>query len=254
MKQRVRCTLFIGILVLSIVGCSKVVQDKSLPMSQENLEIFALELEKAAKSIVPSPSQDGAELMVGAYKMVLEKKMGYSFDKTLRSVMLFYHAGAPWELMHPVSSYVHSDPKKALDKGFISQRTFDLLDTGSKAKAELTKESDEFLNFVAECQDKNGGVCDPKLLLNVLAAHNALPVESESLTLYQIEDQLQRKYPISQMGINEWITKPDGQGISTDWFLSVGDPAEKFIINKTQIDISKRYTNMLAEEKAALSQ
>jgi predicted component of type VI protein secretion system len=220
MKQRVRCTLFIGILVLSIVGCSKGVQDKPLPMSQEKLEKFALELEKAVKSIAPSPSQDGAELLVGAYKMVLEKKMGYSFDKTLRSVMLFYPGGAPWQLMNPVIGYVHSDPKKALDKGFISQRTFDILDTGSKAKAELTKEGDEFLRFVAECQSKNGGVCDPKLLLNVLAEHNALPaVESSSeepgfVKLLMIESQLEGKYDIFHMGIYKWITKPDGQDIT----------------------------------------
>ncbi|MGK2872824.1 MAG: hypothetical protein ACSLFL_11295 [Alphaproteobacteria bacterium] len=247
MKQRVCCTLFIGIFVLFMVGCSKEVQDKPLPMSQDNLEIFASELEKAAKSIAPSPSQDGAELMVGAYKMVLEKKMGYSFDKTLRSVMLFYHLGAPWQLMSPVIGYVHSDPKKALDKGFISQRTFDILDTGSKAKAALTKEGDEFLSFVAECQSQNGGVCGPKLLLNVLAAHNALPaLESSS-----IEYQLESKYDIFHMGINKWITKPDGQHISTNGLLSRGE-AYKFVINKTQIDISKRYTNMLAEEKAAL--
>lgn len=241
------------------------VQDKPLPMSMEKLEKFDLELEKALKSIAPSPSQDGAELVVGAYKMVLEKKMGYSFDKTVRSVMLFYPEVAALQLMHPMIGYVHRDPKKALDKGFISQRTFDILDTRSKAKAVLTKEADEFLSFVAECQSKNGGVCDPKSLLNVLAAHNALPAiefspeDNEFDKLYWIGLRLEEKYGISDMGTNKWITKPNGQDISTNALLTNGlrsqdNPAYKFVINKTQIDISKRYTNMRAEEIATLSQ
>ena len=196
--------------------------------------------------------------MVGAYKTVIEKKMGFSFDKTIRSVMLFNPTGDAWQLMGPIIGYVISDPKRALDKGFISQRTFDILDTGAKVKAPLTKEGDEFLGFVAECQSKNNGTCDAKLLLSIISDHNALPdvskVKNESDKLSRIEYQLEEKYDIFHMGVNEWITLPDGQHFNTNGLFTMGASTYKFVVNKNKIDIAKRYANMLAEEKVALSQ
>lgn len=257
MRCNVCCALFVIItLVVSVVGCSGGIKDKPLPMSQENIEKFTKELKKATKSIAPSPSQDGDEYMTGIYKMIIEKKLGFSFDKTIRSVMVFPNAAV---FLGSITVYVQREPKKALDKGFISQRTFDLLDTGSKVHAPLTKEGEEFLGFVAECQNKNNGVCIDKVLLSVLAAHNALPAarssdsEREDLKLANISYQLGNKYQLSYMGQNKWITKPDGQDFNTNFLFSQPDSPDQYVVNKSQIDISKRYTNMLEEEKVALS-
>lgn len=252
MKRRVCCALIYVTLAVTIVGCSVTIQDKPLPMSQEMLEKLDKELGKAAKSIAPSPSQDRAELVVDVYKTVIEKKMGFSFDKTFRNVMLFY----PGPFMAPVSVYVLSDPKRALDKGFISQRTFDVLDMSSKAEVELTKKTEEFLGFVTECQNSNNGTCDTKRLFSVLAAHNALPTvdpsESEATQFESRTLMLTVQY-LDPMGTNKLITTPNGQEIIRNALLS-DNSEQKFIVNKNQIDISKRYTKMLAEEKVALSQ
>jgi len=260
MKQGVFCALISLTLAVFIPGSSSgEMQDRPLPMSQENIEKLYVELQAAAKSIAPSPSQDGAELMVGAFKMVIEKKMGFSFDKTLRSVMLFYPSIPLWQLMTPTINYVNNDPKMALDKGFISQRTFDIIDTGSKAKAELTKEGEEFLGFVTECQKKNNGICNSKSLLGVIADHNVFPDIASSSGKSELEKTsmvldylLNQKYNFAAMGINKWITKPDGQDLNTNFLFD--DLKNKFVVNTKQIEISKTYANMLAEEKVALSQ
>ena len=76
-------------LVISVTGCGIGAKDKPLPMSQENIERLAKELENANRSFIPSPAQDVEELRVETYKMVIEKKLGYSFDKTFRNVTFF---------------------------------------------------------------------------------------------------------------------------------------------------------------------
>lgn len=250
MKRRVNSVLVFLMLVLLIVGCSADFQDKPLPMSQNNIEKCAKELNKAIASIAPSTSQDSAELVVGAYKMVIEEKMGYSFDKTYRSVILFYQVEAG-RLMIPVISYVESDPKRALDKGFISQRTFDILDTRAKVGKPLTKEGNEFIGFVTECQNKNNGTCDLNLLINILSDHNALRV-AEGGDDYgrkcEIISRLEGKYDVSNMCRKKWITLSNGQS------FIFGDSTDKFIVNKNQIEMAKRYSDMLAEEKVAMSE
>lgn len=261
MKQLVRCAvIYLTLAVLlggSGIGCSAGIQDKPLPMSQENMVKFIAQQRKESASIAPSPSQDEEELFIGTYKVVIEKRMGYSFDKTVRSTMLFGPAGAR-QVMGPVIKYVFRDPKRALDKGFISQRTFDIIDIASKAKAELTKNDEEFLGFVMECQNNNNGICDSKLLFSVLAAHNALPdalPAAGSSDQFKIAYMLEQKHDTTHMGINGWITGPDGQPIFDSlWSPPYLDASHKFVVNKNQIDVSKRFANMLAEEKMALSQ
>jgi predicted component of type VI protein secretion system len=247
-------------LVISVTGCSIGAKDKPLPMSQENMEKLAKELENANRSFVPSPSQDVEELRVATYKMVIEKKLGYSFDKTFRSVFLFYDITA-LPFIYPVTTYIIKDPKKALDKGFISQRTFDILDTQEKAKMALTKEAEEFFGFVIECQNQNNGVCNSKGLLNVLVTHKALPGiqssssgEYERIDLLVLEKALLNKYQsLLDMGSANLIIKPDGTRFCTNAIL-LGDTAKEFIVNKNQMAISKRYAEMIDEERAALSQ
>ncbi len=260
MQKKLSCALISITLVILIIGCDSGVQDKPLPMNQNNIEKLTDKLNNELKSITISPSQDGQELTVNAYKTVIEKKMGFSFDKTLRNVILFFPGSSLWQIMNPVIAYVISDRKNALNKGFISQRTFEILDVGSRAKEPLTKEAEEFLGFVTECQNKNNGACNSKILLSVLADHNALPVDKsspsdiskfKSFDLATLTHKLERKYHTSDMGRNGWITKPDGQEIITSGLI-IDD--FNFIPNKANIDISKRYAEMLAEEKTSLSQ
>ena len=160
--------------------------------------------------------------------------------------------------------YIIKDPKKALDKGFISQRTFDILDTQEKAKMALTKEAEEFVGFVIECQNQNNGVCNSKGLLNVLSTHKALPSiqpptsdESEHVNLDNLdilEYEVGQKYQsLYKMGQSKLIIKPDGTRFFTNGILW-GGTAKKFIVNKNQLAISKRYAEMRAEERTALSQ
>ncbi len=243
MKRRVCCAVISLTFIISIMGCTVSIQDKPLPMSQDNIQKYSEELGNALKKVTVSPSQDRIELLVDTYKMVMEKKMGFSFDKTLRNVMLFYPGETLWHLMNPIISFVDSNPKNALEKGFISQRTFDIIDTGKKARATFTKDTEDFIGFVVECQSQNQGVCNSKALLSILNANSAT---TENITHFE------NKYDIFHMGIYGWITKPDGTPLNTnglleEWFK------EEFIVNKNQIAIAKKYTEMIAEEKIALS-
>ncbi len=246
------CFVVIGLFVLLIMGCSDGIKDKPLPMSQENLEKFALELNKAGKSVVFVPSQNRTEQLVGLYKEVLEKNMGYSFDKTFRSVVLFYNVGKPWQLMSPVITYIHDDLERALDKGFISQRTFDILSAAKKTN-ELTKENKEFLNFVLECQNKNSGACDSKSLLQVFATHNVLSTEKRQLE--NLEDKLadlEDKYGLFYM--SGYLMKPNGEKVKPYDVISQRNPNYKFVINKDKVALSQRLSTMLTEERKQLSE
>jgi hypothetical protein len=252
---------FLAILLLSPTGCSGGIKDKPLPFSRENVEKYAKELNKASKSMAPSPSQDTAELLVSVHKKVLEK-MGYSFDKTTRSALLFHQVESAM-VMNPVIRYVLENPKRALDKGFISQRTFDVLDAIDKSPIQITKEGEEFLGFVTECQNKNNGVCNTQGLVSVLAVHNALPnvnahggdETSKAMILHRDLDNKYGYIAMSGLGKkNGLITKPDGTEINMN-FIKWNDRSDdfKFIVNQKMVEITKRYTKMMAEERAALS-
>lgn len=260
MREQVLFAAISLVLAVSSTACSKSIQDKPMPMSQKNVEKCADKIKDAMKSIAPSPSQDRAELQLGVYKAVIENKMGFSFDKTLRSVMLFsreWKSMGPdsreWESMRLMEQPIYTvtvKPKMALDKGFISQRTFDILDAQAKAHGHLMDEKDEeFLGFVTECQDKNNGACSPKLLLTVPAAHK---VFDESADVSERYYELEKKYNIPGLAEVNLIIKPDGQGI--DRFAWAFIDEVKFVVNKNLVDLSRRYTKMVAEEKNALSQ
>lgn len=251
MKKRVWHAMIFLIVALSISGCG--VKDKPLPMSPESLQKFTEELQKATKSFAPTPAQDIDEETINLYKMVIEKKMGYSFDKTFRATLLFY-PGAVRQITG-IGDYVVKDPKRALDKGYISQRTFDIVEILIKAPpfAGRAKEAEEFIGFVAECQSKNNDICTSKDLMNVLLAHNILPAPpSNGIEYIDVDFRLDNKYDVSNMGMYGWLTKPNGEKLNTNGLFS--RPDYSFIVNKKEVALSKRLTEMIAEEKLALSQ
>lgn len=253
MKSRVCCAVISLAFAVMILGCSGKLQDKPLPMTQDNIKEYAEAVEKELKDI-DMMSQDRGTLIVGAYKKAMEKKMRYSFDKTFRNILLFH--GEYTQLISPAISIIIESPQDALNKGFISQRTFDILDMRKKIPR-LTKEKEEFLGYVVECQNQNQGVCNPKALLDVLRVHmketGKLDGVSSSEEMFIIDSSAEMKYDIKTMGSTNLITKPDGTKIDTNGLLLSRDATCQFIVNQSQIDMAKQYTAMLAEEEVALS-
>lgn len=256
MKSRLCCAVISLAFVVMMIGCSGKMQDKPLPMTQDNLQEYAEKLEKELNSVDLNAPRN-ARLIIGAYKTAMEKKMKFSFDKTFRNVYLFHMSEALSQLMRPAIGLIIEDTKDALDQGFISQRTFDILDMGKKT-TRFTKEREEFLGFVVECQNQNQGVCNSKALLNVLSAHNVITADqasadkSEFLKLARIDSQLDSKYELHSIGSDKLITKPDGTDLNTNGLMSSYQPVD-FIVNQSQIDLAKKYTQILAEEEVALS-
>ena len=251
---------------MSIAGCSSKAQDKPLPYNQENIEKLTIETKEALKSFSPSMAnpQDSADRLIKLSKILIEEKMGYSFDKTIRALLLTTgHEGGidlryyNYALLIPGFVPLVSDPKNALEKEYITQRTYDLIEIGKNAKT-LSKKEMELLDLVAECQSKNQGVCytdsiNEMIRKTLLATNPTLcsngQRQSERRKQMCIDVSVITKYNPARMG--SLFSTPDGQKFNTNSLIDKSRHF-KFVINKNQVDLSRRYNKLVAEEKKAL--
>lgn len=243
--------LIAALAVLALLtGCGP--QDKPLPFSLENSQKFSDALLKEVKSTAPTPSQDGDMAFLDINKKVIEKDLGYSFDKTVRNAFVS-PTDASTMLMENVFRLIKDNPKSSLDKGLISQRTFDIFDAAKNAKFSITSDEEKFLSFVSACQDSNGGTCDSTHLIPILIANKVNWGSNENTPtdgrISARNGDLYFKFNVSEMGNRGWITQPDGSVVSTvDWVPNVS-----YIVNKAPVELSRKYTQMIAAEKQALS-
>lgn len=248
-----RAAVLIG-MSCALTACAP--KDKPLPLSQDNMEKLASAWQKRTKALTPDPAKSESEQIVSVFKTVVEDDLGYSFDKTLRSTLVFGNVTSN-ALINAVMIFIGENPQVALSKGFISQRTFDLQNLATKARMQISPDQEKFLSFVTVCQEKNGGLCDSPSLLSILLenkvfgadTHENLPPD-ERLFMLSSSGYFQNT-DVYHMGY--WITKPDGKDIAINRLISM-PPEVKFIVNKDSLAISKRYAQLIEDEKVALSQ
>lgn len=251
MKKIIVFILVGTLFTCGISGCG--IKDKPMPLSQNNLDLLSKEISISVRSLAPSPAQDGEEMLASLIKNAVEKKLKYNFDKTFRYMLLFPQGSSP-QIIGPAINYVANNTQKALDSGLISRRTYDLFEA-NKGSTPLTKENEEFLKYVTECQQKNNNICDSKSLLSILASHNVIKYDAattDNNSLIFITAPLENKYDIAHMGINKWITAPDGKDIVTNGLLEAA-PEKKFIVNVDKLQKGKKLSQMIEEEKVTLS-
>lgn len=124
--------------VLASNGCSIGVKDEPMPLSQENIEKYALAVAEAVKKIDPSAGT-AVDKIIKAYKEPMEKKLGYSFDKTFSfwitnqdAISMSPATTAFTSLMLPAAVAISKNMDEALKKGFISQPTYEMIKKGTK--------------------------------------------------------------------------------------------------------------------------
>ncbi len=233
-------------------------RDKPYPMSNENIQTLEKEIARAFNKAVPTPAQSRDELILTVYKKTIEDRFGYNFDKTLRQAIayaLLHISGRGASVLGIPINIIEYDTEMALKKGFISKRTYEIFNLIKTAKSPLTDEEEQFLNFVAESQSRNGGVCNLKALLATLSYHKILlrkdyEAENQGLMELKIRHKMGEKFGgLSKYGINRWLTTPDGKEYNSN-FINNGF----FIVNKKQVGLSKKLTEILEEEKILLGQ
>ena len=126
-------SILLLIAVFASNGCSIGVKDEPLPLSQENIEKYASAVEEATKKIDPSAGT-AVDRLIKAYKEPMEKKLGYSFDKTLSAYVTnaaTFSSMSPEaialkkNIMFPVLLEISVNMDEALKKGLISQPTYE---------------------------------------------------------------------------------------------------------------------------------
>lgn len=259
MKIFIKYTFVSFLLGLFIIGCGSGVQDKPLPMSPENIQMLS-------KSV--DFSDMNQHNWAKKTKTLLEEEMGYSFDKTLRAVVLGTNGVDVYSSYKILEAYpgwfpVHMNPKKYLEEGYIEQRTYDLLLMVNVAKPiNITKGQIKFLHYVEECQNKNQGVCDRDSLYEIFYAHGEVDelnefqrkkvpslfsnTPEETKKYYFLEQVVPSAYkPRRLRGL---LLLPDGKEFNTNFLKG-----RKFIVNKEKLDFIKRYNERMAEEARILS-
>jgi hypothetical protein len=252
-----RTKIIIGLTVLLmcywIGDCSA--KDKPLPFSQNNcmkvLDLLNVELRK----IAPSPGQDKEIMILDTYKKIIEKKMGYSLDKTIRQAMLFpSESGRGPQVMGFAAEIIRKNPQKAFDKAYISKRTYDALNIAATTNYKpINNKEEEFIAYVTECQNKNGGICNADVLAEVLKSKNIIPdvvmnARPEDF-MFSLDGWLDEKY--NKYLLNDYLTLPDGsKGNATG--LMTGFGMKEFVVNTKLIETSRKFGKMLEAEKAEL--
>ena len=225
------------ILATSISACG--VKDEPLPFTQENLNALGEKIQEQSKSITPSMGKDKA-------RQDIEDDFGYSFDKTLRTVLLFQGLSVPaTTLMSLPFMVISEDTKWALDNEYISKRTLEVIEIIAKTNGtKIDSEDMKFLDYVTECQKQNNGICNGEKLIPILIARGGLSVEESQRYPVLIDDVILGKY-----NVRRWLMSPNGGNVSAQ-LASNGN--QDFILNKENIESSKKMMKIYEEEKKEL--
>lgn len=257
--------VYVLILIVSITACDNSVKDEPFPYSKQNAEKASKEMKEALESFSPlnDPKNDTNRL-IALCKMVFEEELNYSFDKTLRGVMLAHAKGFDaryhfYYALIPGLVSILDDPKNALEQGFISQRTYDIMEVFKVGGNRLLNDLDiELLGFVRECQSKNNGICDTGVLWDILVISNKQlcdkSMEEES-SYYKtkhggcVSNELSHKYMAHELQV---YTTPDGKKEFNSNFMIRHRGHAKFIINTKKLDSYEDYRKIVEEERKTL--
>lgn len=140
MRKRILILQSILLLMAVLVsnGCSIGVKDEPMPLSQENIEKYASAMDDEAKKIDPSAGTD-IDRLIKLYKEPMEKKLGYSFDKTfsfwitnIDEISMSPATIAFKSMMFPALVVIDKNMDEALKKEVISQSTYEMIKKGTK--------------------------------------------------------------------------------------------------------------------------
>lgn len=233
------------LLSISVSACGA--KDEPLPFTPEKLKELSKKLSTQSKAITHSGNKEKSKQdVLEMYKSIIESDLGYNFDKTLRKAFLFQGLSvSAANLMAPSYMLVAEDPKWTLDNGYISKRTFETQEVFAKTKgAMITNNGLKFVDYVIECQNKNNGICNSKLLIPIMVAHGGLSVEESQKHSILIDNIVIERYNIGQ-----WLIHPNGTFFNP---YSFSANTSDFVINKESVEASKKMTKIYEEEKKEL--
>ena len=195
------------------------------------------------------------------YEFVIEKEMGYSLDKTVRSMFLFSDyidinlKNLVLNVMEPLLDYIRENPKAALEKKIISDRTYSII---TMKATTLTDEQIQFLNFIIECQKLNNNLCSNLELLKLIVSKDGIRYDvynhkNYSTAAARLSFDLQNKYNYLDLGSSKkMIVNLKGDPINAnsmldpvfrDSYLKVDE--EKYRSSLKLIEIKKEEKRIL---------
>jgi len=219
-----------------IIACTAF-KDEPMPLSQENVEKYmALGIE-ASRKIDPNVGTR-IDKVIKLYRIPLEKKIGYSFDKTFRYWLVNRRSISGTtdfsSFMMPAIQAIQENLDEALRKGLISQRTYNFA-TAMRNAAHYEyvvigrwDKIEKLLNMILEDQrNNNAKTCTYGRFLKLVLQSdilpqdqlaNALAVEKERFPtvskFYMLESLLDREVDFRSWGRMGLISNPDGTGIN----------------------------------------
>lgn len=225
--------------------------DSPYPMNQKSLQALSDTLASNAKGYDRSPNDSNGKAIKDIYQATLQDDFGYSFDKTIRAVLVFgYGERSALEVFRPALQYIIHDKNSALEEGIISKRTFELI---SLPQNSFDAKQQQFIKYVIECQKRNDGVCAADVLIETIKDENNDPEISKIFKKYAIgssdlRDNLSYKLEYSMPSGNV-ITKPDGSKFNTNFMFIGNDP---FKVDNKKVEDQLRASEILEEEKQSL--
>lgn len=244
-----------AVMVLSASSCSAA-KDETMPLTQNNIEKFAKQLNKAAKDVDPA---SGTEVyrFVKVYKVSMDK-VGYSLDKTLRNLYLNLNqitgnrsTNQFAQLMWPVYTAVVEKTDECVQAGLITQRTGDLITMGKKAGEPISDEAFKYISVAIDCQKENNNVCAMPKFIKLLAGRGLLPQEllREKVDIIDLRvlTTLTDQGRLREWGTQEWILQPDGKPITRS--VQPTSSELTFIVNVQKVEATRQFTKLLEEER-----
>lgn len=263
MIKHILTSILFLLITLPILGYSSSKNDMPLPINEKMLQLLMKEINTTRKTFTLSPilSQEEKEnKIIGSYKNIIEINLGYNFNKTIRSFILFNESyGLYWvQILASIVQPILEKPKQYFKNGYISKRTYEIINIQKEAKLPLKKRYEEFIGYVKNCEDHNNGSCTQEKLTEILYKKSKIADEdyiaykkNKSLSSVSIRIENKYHYDMSKMGMHGWIVKENGEVLNTNGLLD-SSHIGKFKLNNKKINLSKRYAEIIEEEKKLL--
>lgn len=259
------------VLILSLISCGSF-KDEPMPLSQDNIKKYAQAVESSGRNTDPN-SGSVLDRINKIYKEPLEKKMGYSFDKTIRYLFINMNeiSANPSttifvSIMGPSARVIIENPEDALKSTLISQKTYEILSQLRNFKGnigQLINNGDwgnivKLVEVALDCQKANNGVCTAGKFLDA-SIQGGFILKTEML-LYQdaspeakvagYTNYLSNHYHLFDWDRAYLIVTPEGQTLNAKFMFN--DLSTPFIVNQKVFDAAKKYATLVQEEKAGV--
>ncbi len=247
-------------IVLLTAACTSA-KDEPMPLTQNNIEKYSKRLASEAKNVDPSAGT-AVDKTIKVFKTSMYK-MGYSLDKSIRYLMININqiSGSPatnqyFHIMAPAYESVIDKPEEALQKGLISQKTFDLITLGKTAGEPISDEQYKYINVAIDCQKGNNNICPMSKFKELLVQRGLLPQDLlkknvDMIDFRTLTSDFMNKSDLQGWGTRGWVLQANGEKIDHGIFLD--QSKFTFIVNTQKIEATKKYGQLLAEEQRALA-